>query len=106
MTVLAGLGLLVLAARYFPSLGPGRRLMLAVPASHPASVATSRLAPGVALGARGVATSKLRPAGSAEIDGRTVDVLTLGEYVDAGTPVEVIGVEGTQVTVRPARETT
>jgi membrane-bound serine protease (ClpP class) len=106
VTVLAGLGLLVLAARYFPSLGPGRRLMLAVPASHPASVATSRLAPGVALGARGVATSKLRPAGSAEIDGRTVDVLTLGEYVDAGTPVEVIGVEGTQVTVRPARETT
>jgi membrane-bound serine protease (ClpP class) len=52
------------------------------------------------IGKRGVALSYLRPAGVAEIDGERVDVVTEGEYVPAGTPIEVIELEGNHLVVR------
>jgi len=47
----------------------------------------------------GVALTTLRPAGSVEIDERPVDVVTDGEYVEAGTRVRVVRVEGGRVIV-------
>jgi membrane-bound serine protease (ClpP class) len=44
----------------------------------------------------------LRPAGVATIGGRRVDVLTEGEFVNAGTPVRVTRVEGARIFVQPA----
>ncbi|GAH71883.1 unnamed protein product [marine sediment metagenome] len=52
------------------------------------------------VGREGVAETDLRPAGKARIDGRRVDVLTDGEYVDSGTRVKVVRVEGARVLVR------
>ena len=52
------------------------------------------------IGKRGVAQSYLRPAGVADIEGQRVDVVTEGEYVKAGTPVEVIALEGNHLVVR------
>jgi membrane-bound serine protease (ClpP class) len=54
-------------------------------------------------GAQGVALSPLRPAGFARIDGARVDVVTRGEYVAAGEPVEVVADEGYRRVVRPRR---
>jgi membrane-bound serine protease (ClpP class) len=56
------------------------------------------------IGHAGFATSFLRPAGYAAIDGQKVDVLTEGEFVAAGTPVVVTRVEGARVFVRPRSE--
>jgi membrane-bound serine protease (ClpP class) len=56
------------------------------------------------LGAAGFATSYLRPAGYAAINGQKVDVLTEGEFVAAGTPVVVTRVEGARIFVRPRSE--
>lgn len=53
-------------------------------------------------GRTGTASSFLRPAGIASIDGRRVDVLTEGEFIPAGTPVRVVRVEGARVFVEPA----
>jgi membrane-bound serine protease (ClpP class) len=53
------------------------------------------------LGHTGQATSFLRPAGVATVDGERVNVLTEGEFVQAGTPVEVTRVEGSRIFVRP-----
>lgn len=53
------------------------------------------------IGKRGVAQSYLRPAGVAEIEGERVDVVTEGEYVPAGTPIEVIELEASHLVVRP-----
>jgi membrane-bound serine protease (ClpP class) len=53
------------------------------------------------LGQSGFATSLLRPAGVATIDGRRVDVLTEGEFVSAGSPVIVTRVEGARIFVDP-----
>jgi membrane-bound serine protease (ClpP class) len=51
------------------------------------------------LGREGRAATVLRPAGLADIDGVRLDVVTEGEFLDAGTPVVVIKVEGSRVVV-------
>jgi membrane-bound serine protease (ClpP class) len=56
------------------------------------------------IGKHGVALSYLRPAGVADIDGDRVDVVTEGEYVEAGTPIVVLEIEGNHLVVRPVEE--
>jgi membrane-bound ClpP family serine protease len=51
------------------------------------------------VGHRGVASSTLRPAGHATIDGRRVDVVSRGDSIEAGTPVLVVEVSGNRVVV-------
>ncbi|MEW6220653.1 MAG: NfeD family protein [Thermodesulfobacteriota bacterium] len=60
--------------------------------------------PGLAslLGKTGVALTPLRPAGTAEIDGRRVDVVSRGELIAKGSPLEVVAVTGNQTVVRRA----
>ncbi|HHW43216.1 hypothetical protein GFC01_05180 [Desulfofundulus thermobenzoicus] len=52
----------------------------------------------------GVALTPLRPAGTAEVAGRRLDVITGGEYIPAGTRVQVVQVEGNRVIVKRADE--
>jgi membrane-bound serine protease (ClpP class) len=52
------------------------------------------------LGKRGRTTSPLRPAGIAEIEGVRVDVVSEGELVERGIPVEVTRVDGNRIVVR------
>jgi membrane-bound serine protease (ClpP class) len=52
------------------------------------------------LGKKGRATSPLRPAGIAELDGERVDVVSDGEHIEPGSNVEVIRVDGNRVVVR------
>lgn len=47
----------------------------------------------------GVAKSTLRPAGIAIIDDRHVDVVTQGEFIDAGSRIRVVSVEGSKAVV-------
>lgn len=51
------------------------------------------------LGRTGTALTVLRPAGAAEIDGTRLDVVTEGEFLEAGTALIVIRVEGSRVVV-------
>jgi membrane-bound serine protease (ClpP class) len=53
------------------------------------------------LGETGVAATLLRPAGVARIGGNSVDVVTEGMYVPAGTKIRVVKVEGPRVVVSP-----
>lgn len=52
------------------------------------------------IGKTGVAKTPLRPAGTATIDGEPVDVVTLGEFLPAGTTILVTGVEGMRIIVK------
>ena len=56
------------------------------------------------VGRRGSALTVLRPAGIADIDGVRLDVVTQGEFLNAGASVEVIEVEGNRIVVRAASE--
>ena len=60
----------------------------------------SSAAPRILAGARGVALTDLRPGGYATIDGRRVDVVTGGEYISAGDPVELVADHGYRRIVR------
>lgn len=51
-------------------------------------------------GKTGTALTPLRPSGAADIFGQRLDVVTEGEFIPAGTPVEVIRVEGARVVVK------
>jgi membrane-bound serine protease (ClpP class) len=57
------------------------------------------------LGKRGRTTSPLRPAGIADIEGARVDVVSEGELIEPGTPVEVTRVDGNRIVVRQITNT-
>lgn len=67
-----------------------------------ATVASDFVHPAATLnvGMPGMAHSDLRPSGKALIDGQYVDVVSDGDYVERGTAVQVIRIEGNIVTVR------
>jgi len=98
-TFFAGGLTIVFLARVFPSAPFGRKLVLAEGAL-PARGADP--APSRAGAAReGVAVTPLRPAGTARVGDDLVDVVTEGDFVDAGARVRVVRVEGSRVVVRP-----
>jgi membrane-bound serine protease (ClpP class) len=51
----------------------------------------------------GTALSPLRPAGVASFDGRRTDVVSQGEFIESGEPLEVVRDEGTRVVVKLRR---
>lgn len=52
------------------------------------------------LGARGESVSVLRPAGKARFGENFVDVVSDGGFIDQGTPIEVVAVDGMRIVVR------
>ena len=54
----------------------------------------------VFLGREGVTTTVLRPTGMAEFDGVRLNVMSEGEYVQSGTPVQIVRVDGSRILVR------
>lgn len=52
------------------------------------------------VGMTGTATSDLRPAGKAEIDGEVLQVIAEGSFVDKGEPVRVVSEDGMGIAVK------
>jgi membrane-bound serine protease (ClpP class) len=50
-------------------------------------------------GKQGISVTDLRPAGIALIEGKRLDVVTDGDYINANTPILVTGVTGNQIIV-------
>lgn len=51
------------------------------------------------IGQVGSAVTMLRPAGVAEINDLRIDVVTQGDFIEAGKPIKVIDVKGSRVVV-------
>jgi membrane-bound serine protease (ClpP class) len=51
-------------------------------------------------GKGGIAETPLRPAGTVKIEGRRYSAVTLGEFLEQGSPVEVKRVEGNRIVVK------
>ncbi|MEG1559913.1 MAG: NfeD family protein [Clostridia bacterium] len=51
------------------------------------------------IGRRGICVNTLRPAGNAEFDGKKLDVVSKGEFIQRGTPVRIVAVDGTKILV-------
>ena len=69
---------------------------LAEPGRQPPTATPGR----TLVGATGVALSDLRPSGVAEIGGHRIDVVTAGDYIPAGEPIEVTADERYRRVVR------
>ncbi len=54
-------------------------------------------------GKEGVSLTNLRPSGTARVDGKRIDVVTRGDYIEKGETVEVLKVEGSRVVVGKKR---
>lgn len=54
----------------------------------------------VLLGRHGVAKSVLRPAGIGDFDGVRLNVVTDGEYLEAGAPIRIVSVDGNRIVVK------
>lgn len=93
---------IVSAMKLFPRTPIGRRMVVGGLSFDPAPATDARDLELV--GRAGVVLSPLRPAGTARIDGRRVDVVSRGELVEAGTPVRVVEVRGNRVVVAPEPE--
>ncbi|MDP3091690.1 MAG: NfeD family protein [Nitrospira sp.] len=86
--------------RVVPRLPFGRKLILDTALPAAVGYASQPESDSRWLGTRGTAASTLRPAGVAHFDHERVDVVTEGEYIEAGGAIEVIRVEGNRIVVR------
>lgn len=94
-----------LASRFLPSLPLFRRLSLASKLEAGPSLAHTLSDMGeitaIALGDYGTALTALRPSGRAQIGKDHFDVLTEGDFVPAGTPIQVLKIMGQKIVVGP-----
>lgn len=86
--------------RFLPRLPFGRRLILETGLGSGHNYGSAPDSDQRWLGKNGRASSALRPAGVAEIEGERVDVVSDGELIDAGQFVEVTRVDGNRIVVR------
>ena len=89
--------------RNFGSIPLMNRLVLDASRDEPEGTLSAMASPDaeVLVGERGVTLTPLRPSGSAEFEGRPIDVVSGLGYIEAGTRVEVTQIEGYRVVVAP-----
>jgi membrane-bound serine protease (ClpP class) len=97
--LVAGLGAFALLA-FLPRLPFGRGLILNAKLPAAGGYGSAPESDRRWLGKRGTATSRLRPAGIAQFDGERVDVVSEGEFIEAGEEIEVTRVDGNRIVVR------
>ncbi|MBX3443028.1 MAG: hypothetical protein KF774_11540 [Planctomyces sp.] len=110
ISIVAVAGVAVAISRYLPRI-PFLKDMILSPPGMPSLTSPDepRLRPDSTVGGesligrQGQSRTMLRPAGKAEIDGRLLDVVSDGEMIPAGTPVEIVQVQGNRVIVRSSK---
>ena len=83
--------------RLFPHTPLGKKMML-----HKSLLSRNSLKMPDLLGATGEAVTPLRPAGTAVIQGRRMDVVAEGGLIESGKKVSVVAQEGIRIVVRQA----
>ncbi|MFH1730682.1 MAG: NfeD family protein [Planctomycetota bacterium] len=94
---------LIAAFALLPRTAIGKRLTLKMSQKQSAGYVSQNADEQALLGQTGVAVSMLRPSGEAKIGDRRYDVVTEGEMLAKGTPIEVRRVEGNRIVVREVK---
>jgi len=100
LALLLAIALALVLLQFVPRLPFGRRLILETELPAEGGYVSSPESDRRWLGQRGAAGSTLRPAGIGHFDHERVDVVTDGEFIEAGEPIEVLRVEGNRIVVR------
>jgi membrane-bound ClpP family serine protease len=96
--------LLALAYKLLPRTRFGRRVLLAPPVRQRGEAVTDAPELSKLVGQVGRVLTAMRPVGMCEFDGRRVECVADSGYVPKDRKVKVIGIDGTQVTVRVVDE--
>jgi membrane-bound serine protease (ClpP class) len=102
LSLLLAIGASLVLLRFLPRVSYGRRLVLDTGLQARAGYASAPETDLKWVGKRGTAASPLRPAGIADLEGERVDVVSQGEYIEAGAAIEVARVDGNRIVVRRA----
>jgi membrane-bound ClpP family serine protease len=102
LSLVAALAAAFVLAWFLPSIPYANRLVLQPPGESTSEEGQSGadFANPALLGAIGVAATPLRPAGKAQIGDDFLDVIAEGDYVQPGSRVQVIEIEGNRVVVK------
>jgi len=92
--------LLVTAYRVLPKTRFGKRVILSPPIRDRGDAIADTPELRLLIGREGRVLTTMRPVGMCEFDGRRVECVAERGYLQKNNKVKVIGVEGTQVTVR------
>ena len=96
---------LVVAYKIFPSTKFGKSVTLTPPQRQKGDAIPDTPELKELLGAEGLVLTPLRTVGMCDFSGQRVECVAESGYVDKGKKIKVIGVQGTQVTVRVTEET-
>lgn len=103
LSLLLAIAVSLALLRFLPRLPFGRRLVLETELTAGEGFFSAPAMDRAWLGKRGTAASTLRPAGIADVEGERVDVVSDGEFIEAGEPITVVRVEGNRIVVRRLR---
>lgn len=93
--LLIGILTFIVWIRYFPKSRVGRSLSL----QESTASYKAHKSPGLPVGTVGKALSTLRPSGIAVFDGKRLDVVADGEWIEAGEAVKISSTSGGHVSV-------
>ncbi len=93
--LLVGIFTFVIWIRYFPKSRVGKSLSL----NESTATYKSHKSPDLPIGTTGRALSTLRPSGIAIFDGKRVDVVADGEWIEAGDPVKISSTKDGHISV-------
>ena len=99
----AALVLLIFLARFLPKSTIFNRLVLSHEENSDKGFVSSKPLSEL-IGKEGKALTTLRPAGMADFNGDKIDVVADGDYVQQGSRLKVLRVEGSKVVVREIKE--
>ena len=104
LSILIAILVALFLLRYFQRLPFGKRLMLKTTLLSKEGYASSPEEDQRWLGKRGTAATDLHPSGIAHLNGDRLDVVSDGDFINAGQPVEVVRVDGNRIVVRVLTE--
>jgi membrane-bound serine protease (ClpP class) len=105
LSLLLAIAVFLVLLRFVSHLPFGRRLVLEKELPADEGVASAPERDQRWLGVQGTAASPLHPAGVAHLANERVDVVSDGEFIEAGEPIEVIRVDGNRIVVCRTRTT-
>ena len=100
LSILVAILVALFLLRYFQRLPFGKRLLLKTSLLSKEGYASSPEGDQAWLGKRGTAATDLHPSGIAHLNGDRLDVVSDGDFINAGQPVEVVRVDGNRIVVR------
>jgi membrane-bound serine protease (ClpP class) len=103
LSLLLAIGAAIVLLPVLPRLPVGRQLILRTEMAAQEGFTAPPAADRQWLGKRGTAATPLHPSGLARFENERVDVVSDGDWVEPGEPIEVVRVDGNRIVVRRVR---